>query len=370
MKVRFNREISATLMVANLISTVLVVSIHYSNRPLREVGVDLDLNFYFQEFMTNGVARVAVPFFALLAGFFLANGLKSGGYVEVLRSRFRSLIVPYLIAAALISILISFLKILLGHNVEFSAQGVLDVFITPPSGQFWFLRDLIVLTFISPVVLGPRAPLRVVVVSFFAVMWVLEVQPFPMLGKWYLLNIETVFFFALGGLLFLYSHWLAVFAFAPIVVRRWVFVCWVFILFFRVWVDPDLDVWYVSNYSFISLLIYKLAILVGLAVLLQVSYSLREKVSLIFLSGFTFFVFLFHLVPVSYFTRATAKVVSPEFGFYVNFPLALIFVFLLAFLLERCCPRAYLLVAGGRGSSKAIERLKGEQVWGRKAAQR
>ena len=67
------KKISSGLMVANLIATILIIAIHYTSKghliQLTEIG---GWNYLFQEFITNGIARIAVPFFALFFGYFMA----------------------------------------------------------------------------------------------------------------------------------------------------------------------------------------------------------------------------------------------------------------------------------------------------------
>jgi fucose 4-O-acetylase-like acetyltransferase len=93
-----DRKISGTLMSANLIATILVIAIHYGTKGT-EPGT---LNYIFQEFLTNGVARIAVPFFALMSGYFMAATLHKKSYIDVLLNKANSLLIPFLVASVVV----------------------------------------------------------------------------------------------------------------------------------------------------------------------------------------------------------------------------------------------------------------------------
>ena len=66
---KITKEASISFQIANLIATILVIAIHYNSKHHIDY-YDLSFNFYLQEYITNGIARIAVPFFALSAGIF------------------------------------------------------------------------------------------------------------------------------------------------------------------------------------------------------------------------------------------------------------------------------------------------------------
>ena len=136
-----------------------------------------------------------------------------------------------------------------------------------------------------------------------------------------------------------------------------VFVAWMGLIVLRSYVDPTLDIWYVSNYTLGSLMIYKIGILVGMASLLQLSSVLVNNRLLVYLSGLTFFAFLFHLVPLVYIVKAITMRFLPEYyGLYVNFPMAVVMVFLAGHIMAKFMPALYAKLTGGRDPSKALKR--------------
>lgn len=178
---------------------VLVVFIHANNDRIGlfapEEGA-ARITHLVRQFLSEGIAATAVPLFFLLAGrlFFRGAGLSRTDYVRKLRSRVRTLFVPYVLwnlilaAAFVIAARVPQLGSLVsGKQAAGLFEGPWEAFATvfglgrdPIVYPFWFLRDLIVV-----VVLGtPLFALlyrRAAIVGLLAlgVPWLLHVWPFP-----------------------------------------------------------------------------------------------------------------------------------------------------------------------------------------------
>ena len=118
-----------------------------------------------------------------------------------------------------------------------------------------------------------------------------------------------------------------------------VIMTWISLILVRNYIDPSLDVWYVENYSMTSLFLYKLSIIVGIMATFCLCRSLAFNRLVIYLSGLTFFAFLFHLVPLSYFRIFTEKLITKELSFFINFPIALLSVFYVAHIIAKKFPK-------------------------------
>lgn len=195
---------------------------------------------------------------------------------------------------------------------------------------------------------------RFVLVTIFG-LWLADIQIFPIIGGWYLISIDTLFFFCLGGLL-RSGTFMSNIINLNNSTKFYIFVFWIFLLLIRVWIDPLFDIWYASSFTYMSLILHKISILIGIISLIQISSLFEKNKTLIYLSGFTFFVYLFHLVPLSYFKIITKKFDGDEFSFYFNFPTAVLLVFIIAYVMSKYFPRSYSLITGGRNPNKAIER--------------
>ncbi|MEI2773936.1 MAG: acyltransferase [Candidatus Competibacter sp.] len=354
---KIGRKISGTLMSANLIATVLVIAIHYGSNGA-ESGT---MSYIFQEFITNGVARIAVPFFALISGYFTASALHEKSYVDLLFNKSKSLLVPFLFASVIVLLAYTGKKVFYENdsNLNFSIKWIFrSVALHPQSVQFWFLRDLMILTILSPILVGSVRNARLLILLGTGLLWLIDHQPFPIVAGWYLLNIETIFFFTLGGALWAKSNLLTLIINSNTKQVIVVLCLWFSLLIARIYIDPTLDVWYVKKYTIYTILLYKIAILFGVCALIQVSTFIHSNKRVIYLSGLTFFAYLYHLAPLSYFKLVTNVLISEDYRFYINFPMALILVFSTAHFLSQIQPKIFSYLTGGRNPNKALKRTQ------------
>lgn len=123
---------------------------------------------FVRNLVSQGFARIAVPLFFLVSGylFFLSFEASLAGYFDKLRSRFRTLFVP-LVFWGLVTLAVTALAqsipqtagFFSGRNALVMQFGIGDVFDaifgigrTPIAYQFWFIRDLLVLVLLSPLI--------------------------------------------------------------------------------------------------------------------------------------------------------------------------------------------------------------------------
>ncbi|CAN5785643.1 hypothetical protein BH09PSE5_BH09PSE5_41260 [soil metagenome] len=350
---RLSAPLSNALTTANVIGTLLVVAIHYTSRE--RAGDNPSWNYLFQEFLCNGLSRVAVPFFAFASGLFLAlQYAKSMPYTEAVGRRIPTILVPYLLAALFFMAFLHGSVALAGLSTPADPATLFNqLFIRPFSFQFWFLRDLILLIVLSPLLIHRNASISWVGACVLVVAWAIDFQPFPQVQGWYFLNIETLCFFWLGGA---FAHRIKV---LEKLVRSsdatmWTALSiWIALSAARVAVDPYFNNWYARDYSSASLLIYKFSILSGLVALLLLAAKAAEATTarLLALQTLTFFVFLFHEYPLRYvMLRLMGRFVPSEWTFYIAFPLALLILIALGKSMQRHLPRLYNLLTGGRSA--------------------
>lgn len=118
--------------------------------------------------LSDGIAAIAVPLFFTMSGYLLFRNVDDYSldmYIVKLRSRVRSLLIPYVIwncfAMMLFWLAQTLLPSLMSSNAtlikDYSLYDFFMAFYDNGSGgpicyQFWFLRDLIILVVISPVI--------------------------------------------------------------------------------------------------------------------------------------------------------------------------------------------------------------------------
>lgn len=347
---KIDSRTSKTFMIANLLCTLLVVIIHYNSLQYINVHSGYNINYYFQQFVTNGLGRSAVPLFALLSGFFISNHITNlASYSLMLKKRFWTILIPYSFASAVIFfsylLLSSLTKSL--DSPEISPQSIIEaILIQPISVQFWYLRDLIVLVIISPLLIYRTTHIRIAFTSILAGLWLLNIQPMPLLADWHIINIETTFFFSLGGLMSLLDrNRIKRLVSGPALI---LIAIWSSLIITRIYLKPDLDTWYQDIDPSLSLITYKISILFGVISIFAIASRLVDYRPLLYLSSLTFFVYLFHLTPLEYFKFITYKIIPSELAFYVNAPVALLTSFLLAHLCSQWFPKLYSIITGNR----------------------
>lgn len=343
---------SDAFRIANLIAIFLVVAIHYNSKHYIDSSSDMGINYYFQEWLTNSIARVSVPFFAFVAGFFYYLKFRTiHDYLPQLRKRFWSLIVPYSIAVLIVLMHDSALNFVKNQEIEFSLAGFGYYILHPQSVQFWFLRDLIIIViFLCPFLHLLMKKYPALILSPLFIAWFTEFQFFPQLAGWYLINIEVLLFFSIGC--FLGTNTGKLKSILSLCERFSIPIIVLFLVLSvtRVLWAPQFAVWYgVYGGGIGALILYKLVILSGLPVLYICSVPLRNSQVLIWLSTFSFFIFLYHIKPISTISINLASVfLSDPYIFYLSFPFALALSILFGYFLKTAFPRIYGYISGGR----------------------
>ena len=351
-----SKKLSSTFMVANFIATVVIVSAHYGTLDSIESHTVGNLNFVLQSLVVYGVPAI-IPFFAMTSGFFFYRrweGLTT--YRKNLKKRVRSLIIPYILASGLI--LLTYIPseiFYTGNGYDITLPNVLRDWLGQPIAvQFWYLRDLILLVLISPLLFIPDRRLSLLFGAIIFPLWLFEIQPLPRLFEWRLINIETILFFWFGGfivstqllerLIELKGKWI-------------IFLCalYVPIAYARLVIEPDFDMWFKDDFTIRPLLLYKFSVLIQTPLLFIVSSYLIYQ-PILFLGRFTFFVYLFHNFPLSAVVTNIAEALLPkEYAFYLSAPLALTIVFGAAVFSSMYLTPIYNMLTGNR-TSKIAER--------------
>jgi len=192
---------------------------------------------------------------------------------------------------------------------------------------------------------------RLIPVLLFLLLWLFEIQIFLVIGRSYLISIESLFFFVLGAYLAISSFNLDGFLSKLKRLGYLIIFVWILDIFIRILVDPDLDVWYKREYgSIATLLLYKLGILLGILSISFISGLLIQNKFLIWLSGFSFAIYLFHYPLAVYVKRGVMLLnLDPLPTFFCRYLLTVGLTFLLVFALKYTIPNSYGFLTGNRG---------------------
>lgn len=355
-----NQESSHRLAVLRFPLIVGVVFVHAYETAVAMGGqtIGASQNSALVDFVRNiisqGLARTAVPLFFLMSGylFFYAASWSQEQYARKLRSRTRTLLVPFLfwnlavlLAYAMAQHYPASARYFSGKTPIIAQFGLFDYLDAvfglthmPIAYQFWFIRDLMLLVMLAPLIHFLTRKLALPCGLLLFACWFASRWPVP------LLSVEASLFFSAGC--WLGSGQRSLFAldrYAP-------------------WAAPLYLAVLVADALLISQPLHpylqKIGILLGVVVVLYATrYALRSarlRDALLWLAGASFFVFAAHEPLLTLARKLTYKVLSPDtpaalLGLYFAIPLSLIIGLLLAYrLLSAVLPRFTGVITGGR----------------------
>ena len=198
-----------------MIAVVFVHSYNYFDKfllPSTFISEGFNPAAMFEYFISNGIARFAVPMFFAISGYLFyytfRPSLKCYGYK--LKSRFFSLVIPFVIWNCLSGLFLFILSNIesvnwvpiisekVGITAETGVLGVLKWFIDPPAFQSWYLQQLIIFTVISPIIFWAIKYTRGFVIILFAIPWILDIS--------YIINSEAILFYVCGATIAIFNR--------------------------------------------------------------------------------------------------------------------------------------------------------------------
>ena len=142
--------LSRKIAFSSFICACMVVIDHSDGKT-----VEGGLAWWIEEFVSNGLCQMAVPFFFVISGFFLAGHVGQGNWwrIEVAK-RVKSLLVPMLLWSA-VGIVISMYETSASIFTDwplmrFATCVGMNPFRMPEVSSLWYLRALFMLVVISP----------------------------------------------------------------------------------------------------------------------------------------------------------------------------------------------------------------------------
>ncbi|MEG1313477.1 MAG: acyltransferase family protein [Bacilli bacterium] len=253
----------------------------------------------FSQLFSQVLGRVAVPLFFFISGFlfFKCKDFTISVYASKLKRRVRTLLIPYLFWNVsflffyyLLARVSFFSNYIIGneYNIKYiltSLWGIVDEDGTasyPIAYQFWFIRDLMVVVLISPLLYITIRKIGILLILIEGILWY-SGYSIPVIGI-YGLSTSSLFFFSIGAW-FSINHK----DFLPLFreVQFLLFVFYPLIVFWDLYTKS-------TDFNFI---IHKTGILVGIAFCFcLISRLIENKMiySSVFLSTFSFFLYAVH----------------------------------------------------------------------------
>jgi len=206
-------DLSSKLKNISFLLMFMVVYIHGYNLNVKisSVGnetVAIWLKF-FETFISDGVCRVAVPMFFAISGYLACVKIRDkftwAWYANLLKKKFFSLLVPFLMVSALGIFLVVILQLIPFSKPYFNnfnlskttfGEWIFIWLVTPVSFQLWFIRFLCHYFLIFPVLFFMVRYFKVVFIILLCVIWSLySIHHYLYLSK---IELEGLTFFSIG----------------------------------------------------------------------------------------------------------------------------------------------------------------------------
>jgi surface polysaccharide O-acyltransferase-like enzyme len=324
----------------SFVAILLVLLIHC--RLNAEVGSDAK-SFWVEELLVNGFARVAVPLFFFISGFlfFLKWDGAADRWIEKLRRRIPSLLIPYLISSAIGLTIIHFVS----HDKKWSLANWLW---NPAAFHLWFLRELMIFALFAWIWFKIPRTAKWIFLSLVAFAWLHDWKPHPSLSDQVVRALEGLLFYFLGAILAIdqrSSEQTIMERFLSLMAKfqRPLIGIWIVLTSTRFYLIHQQGV----DETPLMLLLYKLAILSGTAAVL--GYAARQHSIPCPSRDTTFFIYLYHLPLCLYLRIALTQFIPSESVVFVTtFLLTLAIPWIASSLLQKTLPKLHATLTGDR----------------------
>ena len=351
---------------------VFVVMIHTRFDSISMGGVDyvFDLQHYpiycnVSFFISKLLCGIAVPIFFIFSGylfFYKMSSFSTKDYVNKLSKRLYTLVLPYIfwnfVVIAIYFLAQTFMPTMIsGNNKPIVDYGIIDWFRAfwnyhddmPICYQFWFIRDLIVVVILSPVLYYAIKKFRFYFVGLMGVIWLLNLNT-GISG----FSVTAIFFFSLGAL-FSIGKYDVVKCLDKIKTAGYVTSFLLIIIEMCLYNIRGSITAFFSDIQ--SIMLYKILTLVLIVACLNIALSKLRSGSWKtnkFLCDSNFFIYAYHTMPLMLVLKLFVRFVQPNSDIYVIMiyfavPLITILVGLFIFaLMRRLLPKLTAFITGSR----------------------
>lgn len=349
---------SVKFRILSFIAMIMIIYLHSYNLAVKFNGADVfierNYNSFVQVFISDGITRIAVPLFAAISGFLFFYNFEPSvqAFLNKYKKRFKSLFIPYILWSAW-GLLFFFILQTLPQSRRFFNSTLIEnygldkllvlLFWDPLPYQLWFVRDLLILVLLSPIIYLILRYLKTVGVLLFFSIWLLD---FSLLT----LKPDTFFFFSVGAYLSFNSQ-----AFLQSKFHGLAKVAFVLYLGLLIIKTCFFQLNYIPSYTPFLL---KGAIVFGAFAAWYLYDLLLEKRDIsdskfYKYSGYSFFLYAFHEPVLTLFKKGTLAIIgksqSALFATYVVLPLIVIVLALvIGTILKKYMFSFYSLLTGGR----------------------
>ena len=350
---------------------VMVVMIHSHFKVVSMGGVDYV--FDLKEFpiycnvsflLSKLMASIAVPIFYVFSGylFFKNNSFfTANDYIEKLRKRVRTLLIPYIFWNIVVVVFYFLAQIFMpsmvsGNNKLIVDYNVIDWFKVfwnykdemPICYQLWFIRDLMVVVLMSPIIYFAIKK-SVFTILVIGIVWLHGITT-GICG----VDIAAIFFFALGSIFSIHKYDFINFCkkikIAGYIMSLLLIIIEVFIYNKR----GSLDLLFIDTQSII---LYKLCTLSLMISCMNITIVIIQKRLLKinnFLCESNFFIYVCHALPLTLLLKLMIRFVNPTsdvqaiFIYFAVIVITIILCLMLFSLMRKILPRFTAFILGNR----------------------
>lgn len=210
------KYLSKKIKIISLFSIFCVIMIHSYNftdsflLPSTVISEKTNCAAMFEYFISNCVARFAVPLFFMMSGYLFFRNYEQTvrGYFTKLKKRVKNLLVPYLLWTAISVAIIVFASLVLKADglatVKDNMAKIVSkdpmLLLSPPAFQLWYMLELMLFTVISPVIYFLVKKTKLFIIIIAAVLWLFDIN-FSVVY-----NCEAVLFYLTGAYFAIFSR--------------------------------------------------------------------------------------------------------------------------------------------------------------------
>lgn len=337
--------LSQKIKILSFTSIILVLYIHSGFHDYPHEIQGMSFNFNLQNFIGGMTGRCAVPMFYAISGYLFFLNLDSKTILwEKIRKRIKTLVVPYIIAALFFPCFYIIVDFIPGIDRFFNSDNLSEIFnqpvltilrsifYDPLAFQLWFLRDLIIIIAISPLLYYIKKVTRgaILVLTLFLLNFC-YIKYFP---------IYAMFWFLAGDIYL-----------TKVETMRDKRIPLVFLLISIIEFMVPAPIWTYFQIPIIVLGIVSILILYNRFV--TASFVLERHKWLYIACQFTFFIYLFHEPPLNIVRKLLIIILGhSSIRFAINYLIspwifAISFI-IIGFFIKKYFPHAYSICVGGR----------------------
>ena len=300
---KMSKYLSRKLKFISVLAMCAVVFIHAYNcadlflTPTTRISEGFKFTPMFEYFFSNGLFRFAVPLFFMISGFLYFFNYENTGkcYLNKLKKRTFSLLVPYLVWCLLSGVLMTVLsKIEFFKGLAIVQEKAFDLpyffmyFLSPAAFPLWYVQQLIIFVLIAPALYFLISKSRAIILIPIGVLWFCDIS--------FIINSQALFYFCAGAAIAIFGKSRNVTKRDDPMVTLFMTITWVCISFSNTLIAASGDD--SAFTTMIMLVLYKLNEVVGLIaawmIFDHIAKLITDKKGFLLAAAHVFFIYAMH----------------------------------------------------------------------------